>query len=296
LRRRAVQTRKIEQRLGLIAGEDQKTKVLRLWRDGREATTVVYGPRYWQSLLKRPLRVCREAGWDVSGTTLLLSALGTAAGTMLLVVSLGGSPLIAAGVTLVLGIVFWIYSKQCAARRAALFEAQLVDALQIATRSLRAGHPLMAAFHLVAEEIPAPVGTLFAEVCQQQALGNSLDTAILRVADDSTSIDLKLFATSVAIQLRSGGNLAEMMDRLTSVIRERMRLSRRVRVLLAQVQLSKRVLLALPFFLFVVLNIINPGYMTPLYHTYWGRVVLLAGSALLIMGAWIMNRLAVIRY
>jgi tight adherence protein B len=171
-----------------------------------------------------------------------------------------------------------------------------VDALDLSARSLRVGHPLVAAFRLISEEIAPPVNTIFSEICQQQALGVSLEEALHNVAEESTSGDLKLFATSVIIQLRSGGNLAEMMERVAIVIRERMRLSRRVRVLTAQTQFSKRVLLALPFFIFLVLNVINPKYMAPLYSTPDGRILMSIGAAGLVMGAWIMNRMAVLRY
>jgi tight adherence protein B len=107
---------------------------------------------------------------------------------------------------------------------------------------------------------------------------------------------MKLFATSVIIQVRSGGNLADMMYRLADVIRDRMRLKRRVRVLTAQTQLSKRVLLALPFLLFGALNLLNPTYMMPLYTTAMGRMLLIIAGTGLILGAWMMNRLSVLKY
>jgi tight adherence protein B len=107
---------------------------------------------------------------------------------------------------------------------------------------------------------------------------------------------MKFFATSVVIQLRSGGNLADMMDRLAFVIRDRMRLARRVRVLTAQTQFSKRILQALPFAIFVILCLINPEYMQPLYTTSTGKTILGAAGAGLLAGTYTMNRLAVLRY
>src|SRR6185295_2341557 len=156
-------------------------------------------------------------------------------------------------------------------RRTALFETQFVDALDIAARSLRAGHPLVGAFRLIAEEIAPPVGSLFAQICQAQELGLSIERAIHEVAKTFNNADVRIFGTSIAIQLRSGGNLADMMDRLAYVMRDRMRLNRRVRVLTAQTQFSKRILAALPIFIFVALNTLNPGYMQPLYTTEMGK-------------------------
>jgi tight adherence protein B len=107
---------------------------------------------------------------------------------------------------------------------------------------------------------------------------------------------MKLFATSVAIQLRSGGNLADMMDRLVAVMRDRIRLNRRARVLTAQTQFSKRVLIILPFAIFVLLNVLRPGYMEPLYTTPMGKGLLTAAAVSLVVGVWIMNRMAALRY
>jgi tight adherence protein B len=96
----------------------------------------------------------------------------------------------------------------------------------------------------------------------------------------------------VVIQLNSGGNLADMMERLANVIRERQRLARRVKVLTAQTQFSKRVLLSLPFLIFVVLNLINPNYMRPLYTTFPGQMILLAAGLGLLLGWVTMNWLS----
>jgi len=181
-------------------------------------------------------------------------------------------------------------------RRESLFEEQLMDAMELASRSLRAGHPLMGAFQLLSEEMAPPVRTVFADICQQHGMGADLEGVLRDAGDDSASEDMKLFATSVAIQVRTGGNLADLMERLAAVIRDRMRLNRRVRVLTAQTQLSKRVLIALPFALFIMLNVINPKYMSQFYITVAGQVMLGVGVFLLALGAWLMNRLADLKY
>ena len=123
-----------------------------------------------------------------------------------------------------------------------------------------------------------------------------LEDALRRVAARTSSSDLRLFVTSVVVHLRSGGQLADMMDRLSSVIRDRMKLNRRARVLMAQTNMSKQILLSLPIILFVILNLLNPAYMEPLYSTSTGRMLLAIAGAQMIIGVWLMNRLAVIRY
>ena len=112
----------------------------------------------------------------------------------------------------------------------------------------------------------------------------------------SPSPELRLFSTSVAIQLQSGGNLAELMDSLAAVIRSRMRLSRRVRVLTAQTQFAKRTLIAVPIILFFVLNIMSPEYMQTFYTTTNGKFLLIGAASMVLLGAWVMNKLAVLRF
>ena len=105
-----------------------------------------------------------------------------------------------------------------------------------------------------------------------------------------------LFTASLVIQLRTGGNLADMLELLGHVIRDRRRLFRRVRTLTAQTQLSKRVLVVVPFVLFVMLYVLNPDYLKPLYATSTGVILLLTAGALLGVGTWFMNRIAILRY
>jgi tight adherence protein B len=219
-----------------------------------------------------------DAGMEQPLTHILLTLLVVLVAFAMTGYMLTSATLVAISAPLAVLIVFWIFVTNRIARRTATFERQLIDALDLATRSLRVGHPLVGSFQLIADEIPAPVGLVFAEVCQQQQLGMAMEEALRGAAARSGSDDLKLFVTSVVIQLRSGGNLADMMQRLANVIRERNRLARRVKVLTAQTQFSKRILLALPFLVFVLLNVINPKYMLPLYGTTTGQII--AGAAL----------------
>jgi tight adherence protein B len=122
------------------------------------------------------------------------------------------------------------------------------------------------------------------------------EEALQRVAAQSASSDLKLFATAVSIQLRSGGNLADVMDRLSFVIRDRIRLGRRVKVLTAQTNLSKRILLGFPFVMFFIINIINPEYAALLTDTTTGNKLLAAGGVMMMFGSYVMNKLAVLKY
>jgi tight adherence protein B len=275
-----------------LAGEDDQGRVLRLWRDGQEATTVVPGLDQNGGLMKRLERTRTDAGIEAPVSSLLIGALVIVLISALAMYLLTDSIMMTLAAPIAVAVVSYIALTSRIAKRQATFERQLVDALDLASRSLRVGHPLVGSFQMISEEVAAPVGPLFGDVCQQQQLGVSLDQALRGVAGASHSDDLKLFATSVVIQLRSGGNLADMMERVANVIRERNRLTRRVRVLTAQTQMSKRVLLALPFFIFVLLNIINPDYMRPLYSTLTGQIIMAIAAIGLLIGWIIMNWLS----
>jgi tight adherence protein B len=266
-------------------------RVLRLWHDGKEATTVVPGRRAG-GIIQRLQKLLIDAGMDTEVSMALLGffslmlTVGTAAYMW------RSSVFVAIAAMIGVPVLVWLQITQRIAKRMARFEAQLIDAMELAARSLRVGHPLIASFQLIADEIPAPVGELFGEVCQQQTLGVAMDEALRSASESVDSADLRLLATSVVIQLRTGGNLADMMQRLSNIIRERNRLTRRVRVLTAQTQFSKRVLLALPFLVFISMNVINPTYMLPLYSTFGGQLILGGATVGMLAGWMLMNWLS----
>ena len=233
--RRNVTLRQVRQRIGL-GDRPAGVRRLTLWHDGEEVTTTVPDQPARASLLQRWERICQDAGWDSRPFSILAGA----AGAMLLAAvaawAITGNTLLAVVSGAGVASVFWIYVKQKVTQVEAFFERQFVDGLELAARSLRAGHPLIAAFRVIADEIPAPVGALFSRICQQQAVGVGLEQSLRQCADATNSPDMKLFAISVGVQLRSGGSLAEMMDRLSQVMRSRMKLTRRLRVLTAQTQ------------------------------------------------------------
>lgn len=270
-------------------------KVLRLWHEGKAVETRVAGGarRSWLDALDQ-LR--EDAGWVTPIERVLATVFGSTGVLAILVYLVTGRMLLGLAAIAVVLIGFRAYLLYCVTSRNARFEKQLVDALDLGARSLRAGHPLSGAFRLIAEEIPAPLNAVFAEIVDQESMGVSIQHALQQASDRSRSPDMKIFAASVVIQLRSGGNLAEMMERVAWVVRERMRLNRRARVLTAEARLSKWVLLAIPIGLFLVLNFMNPEYMKPFFTTFAGTVMLVGCGIGLIVGSWVMDRMAVLKY
>ena len=294
-RRRALRTEALRERLDLTTAERSGARTLRLWLDGDQVTTVVPGLPQAPTLVERldQLRVDADLKLPLGSLLVLVGTLAVAVGLALGISSGRVMPAFVGAIGVLL--VAWVAVGMRAAKRARLFEQQLIDGLELCSRALRAGHPLLAAFQLIGEEIAAPVGTLFAGICQQQAMGVRMDEALRRSASLSRNGDMQLFSASLAIHMRTGGNLADVMQSIALVIRQRMRLQRRFRVLVAQTQISKRILLAMPFGIFVVLNLISPEYMQPLYNTSAGQLLLLLAGSGLLVGWAVMNKMANLR-
>lgn len=286
---------KLEERLD-IAPEAEDTRLLRLWRQGEEATTTVRGRSRERSLMGRVNAALRQAGMETSAARFLtLVGLGSVL-LAILVFLVSARIWLALAVPFVGWLVLNIYIQHKINQRQELFETQFLDSMHVAATSLRAGHPLSGAFHFVSSEVEPPVGELFAQIWEEQQLGVDLQQAVKQAADRSGNDDLKLFATSVSIQIRSGGNLADMMERLSDVIRDRIKRRRRLRVITAQTQFSKRILLAFPFVFLVLMNAVYPGYTDPLFDTTGGKIAVIVAGGLLLVGAWVMNRMARIEY
>jgi tight adherence protein B len=302
--RRSRHQERLHSRLGLRTGgtglrldqaEGSGERVLRLWHDGELVETLV-PTKTARSLLQWLEQIRQDAGWVTPMPRVILMLVTLCAGLFLLSVILFKNYMLGAAFVAVIAFAFRVYLMSCLRKRMEFFEKQLVDALDLGARSLRAGHPLSGAFRLMSEEMDAPVGTMFAEICEQEALGMSVQDALRQQADRSRSPDMRIFAASVIIQLRSGGNLADMMERVAWVVRERMRLNRRARVLTAEAQLSKWVLLGLPILLFVVLSVMNAKYMEPFFTHSWGRIMMLGALASMCLGGWVMSHMARLKY
>src|SRR5262245_54412663 len=157
----------------------------------------------------------------------------------------------------------WLWNR----RRVRLksFAAQLPDGLELVARALRAGHSLAAGMHVVAEEMPAPISVEFGRVYDEQNLGIALEDAMKNMTERVPNLDLRFFVTSVAIQRQTGGDLAEILDKIGYVVRERYRILGQVKALTAEGRLSGVVLIALPFVLFLVMLHLKPDYVAVLW-------------------------------
>jgi tight adherence protein B len=177
----------------------------------------------------------------------------------------------------------WLYNKR--AQRLKSFAAQLPDALELVARALRAGHSLAAGMHVVAEEMPSPICKEFGRVYEEQNLGIPLEEALKGMCDRVPNLDLRFFVTSVAIQRQTGGDLAEILDRIGHVIRERFKILGQVKALTAEGRLSGVVLIALPIGLFMMMLWMKPDYIELLWKDPMGVKMSIGAIVLMILGA-----------
>src|SRR5262249_40383381 len=173
--------------------------------------------------------------------------------------------------------------------------AQLPDAMELVARALRAGHSLAAGMHVVAEEMPAPISKEFGQVYEEQNLGIPLEEAMKGMCDRVPNLDLRFFVTSVAIQRQTGGDLAEILDKIGYVIRERYRILGQVKALTAEGRLSGVVLIALPFLLFLVMLHIKPDYVEMLWTSPTGIKMSLFALGMQVLGALVIKKIVDIK-
>lgn len=185
----------------------------------------------------------------------------------------------------------WLHLKQKLNKRLSAFEEQLPDALNIMARALRAGHPFNAAVKLVSEEMPDPIGSELKIVSSDIAFGVDTRVALLELVKRVPSVSLDAMATAVFIQRETGGNLAEILDKVATVIRSRFKFGRKVKTLSAEGRMSAWVLTLVPFILAAVIVIVEPTYLPFLTKEPLGRKLILAGFAMLVVGMLWMKKI-----
>jgi tight adherence protein B len=180
-------------------------------------------------------------------------------------------------------------------RRLNKFMVMFPDTLEMFSRSLRAGHSFIGAIQLVAQEMPAPVGPEFQKVFDEQNLGIPLRKALLDLTERVDSMDLKFFVTAVLIQRDTGGNLTEIIDKISYVIRERFRVQGQLRIFTAQARLSGFILALLPPLLVVVIYFLNPDYLRPLWDDKLGNYMIGMAIVLQVSGVLVIRKIVRIK-
>lgn len=236
-----------------------------------------------------------EAGLPIRAGALILTALTLAGFVGLLVATLMDSRILGFLVSIpVLFLPFaWVSVKR--RKRIDRFEELLPEAIDLITNALKSGFSLESSLSLVAQELPDPVGTEFAITFEEQNLGVDFVQALDNMTARMPSDDLKILATAVSIQRRTGGNLAEILGKISHMIRERFSVRREIRILTAQGRLSGAILVVLPLVMALIIHFLNRDYLPILIKDPAGPYVIVVALLLQVVGIFAIRRIVTIQ-
>ena len=233
-------------------------------------------------------KLIEQSGVRTSPSAIAVISVATAAAAALVAMIFVHQSLAALVAGLVGMMAPTLFLMQRRSARLKKFEEQFPEALDLLSRAIRAGHAFQTAMSIVASELKEPVGPEFKKTFDQQNFGLPLRDALNEMAQRINILDVRFFVTTVLIQRESGGNLAEILDNLAHVVRERFKIRRQVRVHTAHGRFTGYVLLALPGALGVALSFINPDHMHMLFNEHMGQIMLMGAIVMQTVGfIWI---------
>jgi tight adherence protein B len=185
----------------------------------------------------------------------------------------------------------YAYASHKRTKRFAQFEEKFPEAIDTLARAVRAGHAFTTALEMIANEVSEPVAGEFRQLYEEQKFGLPVRDALLNLADRVPLVDVKFFITAVMLQRETGGNLAEILDNLSYVIRERFKILRQVRVHTAQGRLTMVLLMGLPPTIVVIMQLLNPGFIQPLFTDPIGHALIVGGITMQTIGYFVIRRI-----
>jgi tight adherence protein B len=236
-------------------------------------------------------RYIEQSGVDVLAHRLVILALVSAAVAFVVAATFTDSLVLTLLAVVAGGAAPFMYVSRKRRARMEKFEEQLPDAVDVMKRAMRAGHPFNACLKLVSEDMEDPIAREFEQTFADVNYGNDLRRALLGLLLRVPSTNLMAVVTAVLIQKETGGNLAEIFERISQVIRSRFRFGRRVRTLSAEGRLSAWILTLVPIVLFGVLWITTPTYLPPLLENPTGQKMLIFAVVMMVVAVFWMRKL-----
>jgi tight adherence protein B len=241
-------------------------------------------------------RTIAQAGLNITVSTVLLASLCAAGLAYIVVTQLLHLPLVGLAAAVVAAFIPYSLVKMKRTRRMIKFEEQFPEAIDLLARALRAGHALTTGLSMVADEMAEPVGPEFRQLFDQQNFGMPLPQALKAFAERIPILDARFFVTAVLTQRDAGGNLSEVLDNLSSIIRDRFRVKRQVRVISAHGRITGWILSALPVSLALFFASTSPDTYRKFYTDPLGIKMIVFALTLQIAGVFIIRRIVQIEY
>ena len=292
---RKSRARTLKDRLATTEGVDTRKQLddIALLRDEMLSEIPAF-----DNLLRRSDRVSAlqkllsQADLKIRAGNFLLLCLGCGVVVSLIVYSASHKTLIFAWVGFLVGcFIPYSYASYARTKRFNEFEELFPEAIDTLARAVRAGHAFTTALEMIADEISEPVATEFRKLFEEQKFGLPVREALTNLVDRVPLVDVKFFVTAVMLQRETGGNLAEILDNLSYVIRERFKILRQVRVYTAQGRLTMLLLMGMPPIIIMGMMFMNPSFIQPLFTDPIGHAMLVIGICLQTVGYFVIRKI-----
>ncbi len=278
----------VNQRLRVEAQTGSGSEALKIMRKSRgltESGDFAMAFRWFNQLVTRSGLSFRLMEWSIVGAALfLIGAIGTFLLTHNVIMTILAS--------LFTGVILPVfYLKRRAAKRSKKLGAQLTNALEIIVRSLSAGHPVPSAVALVGREMPDPIGSEFGIVSYEISYGSSLSQAVGRLSERVANPDIDLFAATVRLQERTGGNLAELLSVIAGTVRERQKMRLKINAASSEGRASAMILTSAPFIVAGVLQVMSPDFYGDVIHERAIHIGLAGLLTWMVLGNLVMRKM-----
>jgi tight adherence protein B len=235
----------------------------------------------WSPMLSA---LIKQAGMEWRASSLFLLSIFAAFATGSLAWLMSSNAVITPVIGGAVGAAPYIYLYILRAFRRARFDALLPEAVDLMSRGLRAGHSIAAVLEMVGNEIADPLGTEFRALHKEQSLGLPMREAMMNLVERMPLDDMRFLATAILLQKESGGNLAQILDKTSAVVRERARLRGQLKIYTAQGRITGWILCAAPFLMFALISVVNHNYEKTLFSNALGIKMIYGGLGLMVLG------------
>jgi tight adherence protein B len=229
-------------------------------------------------------RLIKQSGKEWRASTIFLASLALGIGSAWLIWIMKSDLVIASSIGIALGTGPYIYLYILREIRRRRFATLLPEAVDLMSRGLRAGHSIAAVLEMVGNEIGDPVGIEFRALHKEQTLGLPIRDAMMNLVERMPLDDMRFLATAILLQKESGGNLAQILDKTSAVVRERARLRGQLQIYTAQGRITGWILCFAPFVMFALISVLNPAYEKPLFNNPLGLKMVYGGLGLMVLG------------
>lgn len=238
-------------------------------------------------------QLINQAGLELDVKVFIIASIIVGVVLFLLTLVIAGVPIYVAavaGVVGALGLPRW-FINYLAKRRREKFLHDFADAIDVMVRGIKAGLPVTDALKVIARETPAPVGPEFSEVVEGQRVGITIDQGLARMFERMPLQEVNFLSIVMAIQAKTGGNLAEALGNLSKVLRDRKKMKQKIQSVSQEAKASAMIIGALPFVIAGGMMVLNPTYLMPLFETKLGNIMLIGSGIWMGMGALVMRKM-----